>query len=97
MADRYYVYMLKCQDSKGKITFYTGYTNDPDRRLKEHSEKRGAKYTAMRKVLEMCIIITTLKRSKAMKYEREIKKLDKGRKNDLWIYAKINDMGRNGK
>ena len=91
MTELYYVYMLKCQDSKGKITFYTGYTNDPDRRLKEHSEKRGAKYTAMRKVLEMAIITTTPSRSNAMKYERQIKALKPFKKQELYQLAILND------
>ncbi len=38
----FYVYIIECQDS----TYYTGYTNDLGKRLKEHNEgKRGAKYT----------------------------------------------------
>ena len=36
-----YVYILECSDS----TLYTGYTNDPVRRIEEHNSGDGAKYT----------------------------------------------------
>ena len=37
----HYTYMLKCKDN----TYYTGYTNDLEKRLKAHNEGKGAKYT----------------------------------------------------
>ena len=38
----FYVYIIECKYG----TYYTGYTNDLGKRLKEHNEgKRGAKYT----------------------------------------------------
>ena len=42
--DKHYVYILKCSDN----TFYTGYTNDLDKRVKAHNEGKGAKYTRSR-------------------------------------------------
>ena len=37
----FYVYIVECADG----TYYTGYTNDLEKRLKEHNDgKRGAKY-----------------------------------------------------
>ena len=37
----FYAYIVKCADG----TYYTGYTNDLDNRIKEHNNsKRGAKY-----------------------------------------------------
>ena len=39
---KFYAYILQCQDS----TYYTGYTNNLEKRVKEHNAgKRGAKYT----------------------------------------------------
>jgi len=39
------VYILECSDK----TYYTGYTNDLGKRLKEHNDnKRGARYTRAR-------------------------------------------------
>ena len=38
---RYFVYIVECNDA----TYYTGYTNDLQRRIKEHNNsKRRAKY-----------------------------------------------------
>ncbi|HOH69526.1 MAG TPA: GIY-YIG nuclease family protein, partial [Sedimentibacter sp.] len=37
----HYIYILECRDK----TLYTGYTNDLDKRIKTHNEKKGAKYT----------------------------------------------------
>lgn len=38
---KFYVYIAQCQDG----TYYTGYTNDLENRIKEHNNgKRGAKY-----------------------------------------------------
>ena len=37
----YYVYLLRCRDG----TLYTGYTDDPERRLRVHNAGKGAKYT----------------------------------------------------
>jgi len=38
---QYFVYILECKDK----TYYTGYTNDLEKRVKEHNNNsRGAKY-----------------------------------------------------
>lgn len=77
MSKKYYVYLVQCQDSKGNISYYTGYTNNPQRRLKEHKIGKGAKYTAMRKVIGMAIIGLFYIEAEAMKTEKIIKKLGK--------------------
>ncbi|MCR5450193.1 MAG: GIY-YIG nuclease family protein [Solobacterium sp.] len=41
---KYYVYILECADG----TFYTGYSTDPQKRLKMHNAGKGAKYTRSR-------------------------------------------------
>lgn len=38
--DVFYVYILECQ----KGTYYTGYTNNLEKRLKLHNNGKGAKY-----------------------------------------------------
>ncbi|MCP4653725.1 MAG: GIY-YIG nuclease family protein [Candidatus Omnitrophica bacterium] len=41
-AKGFYVYILECSDG----SYYTGYTNDLEKRVKEHNcGERGAKYT----------------------------------------------------
>lgn len=44
--ETHYVYILQCADG----TLYTGYTNDLEKRLKQHNEgTEGAKYTRYRR------------------------------------------------
>lgn len=66
-----YVYILKCGDN----SFYTGYTNDPIRRLSAHNKGKGAKYTRNR--LPVCYVFLRAFRSKssAMSAEKRIKNL----------------------
>ena len=46
MESMCYTYILKCSDG----TYYTGWTNDLDKRLKAHNGgKSGAKYTRMKR------------------------------------------------
>ena len=35
-----YTYILECKDG----TYYTGWTNNLEKRLKDHNEGRGARY-----------------------------------------------------
>lgn len=37
----HYTYIVQCSDG----TLYTGYTNDLEKRMKAHNDKKGAKYT----------------------------------------------------
>ena len=39
-----YTYIVRCKDN----TLYTGWTNNLEKRLKDHNEGRGAKYTKAR-------------------------------------------------
>ncbi|MBP9719194.1 MAG: GIY-YIG nuclease family protein [Candidatus Levybacteria bacterium] len=72
-----YVYILECSDT----TYYTGCTNDLEKRIKEHNtSKKGAKYTKMRRpvVLKYTEIFATL--GEARSREAEIKKLPRNKK-----------------
>ena len=40
-----YTYIVKCGDG----TYYTGWTNDIEKRMKAHNEGKGAKYTKTRR------------------------------------------------
>ena len=76
----YYVYILKCSDN----TLYTGITTDLKRRLKEHNESdKGAKYTRVRRPLELVYSEYSENRSSASKREYEIKKLSRDNKLEL--------------
>ena len=41
----YFAYIMRCADG----TLYTGYTDNPERRLRVHNAGKGAKYTRPRR------------------------------------------------
>ena len=75
-AVHHYVYILKCADG----TFYTGWTTDPERRLKAHNSGRGAKYTRSRRPLEIVHLEEFDTKSEALKREAAIKALTREEK-----------------
>lgn len=75
----FYVYILLCHDG----TFYTGYTKNLDERTKQHQNGKGAKYTKTHKPEKLAYVELFDTRSKAMKREREIKKLNHQQKLNL--------------
>lgn len=75
----WFVYMIRCMDS----SLYTGITTDVKRRYEEHERGRGAKYTKVRKPVEICAVFQAEDRSSAGKLEYFIKKLTKKEKEIL--------------
>jgi putative endonuclease len=75
----FYCYILECADG----TFYTGWTTDPQRRLKTHNRGAGARYTRARRPVTLVYVESQPDRRQAMLRERQIKKLDRGRKKAL--------------
>ena len=78
MSD-HYVYVLECADG----TFYTGYTTDVERRVREHDDGEGAKYTRGRTPVELVYSVAYDSRSAAMSREYELKQLSRGEKERL--------------
>lgn len=78
---QWYVYILLCADQ----TLYTGVTTDPIRRLKEHNESNrlGAKYTRVRRPVELVYQELSDSRSSACQREAAIKKLSRKAKQAL--------------
>ncbi|WP_079477421.1 GIY-YIG nuclease family protein [Halobacillus salinus] len=76
MADEHYVYMLRCKDN----TFYTGYTNDLENRLKMHESGKGAKYTRGRGPFVIELVQTFETKREAMQTEYRIKRLSRTQK-----------------
>ena len=74
-----YCYILQCADG----TFYTGWTTDPERRLKQHNKGIGAKYTSTRRPVKLVYLETHPNRTDAMKRELAIKKMKRGQKSRL--------------
>lgn len=72
----YYVYLLRCRDG----TLYTGYTNNPERRLRVHNAGKGAKYTRSRLPVELVYQEQCPDKSAALRREREIKRMRRAEK-----------------
>lgn len=75
----HYAYIVKCSDG----TYYTGYTNDLEKRLLAHNAGKGAKYTRNRLPVEMVYFEEYEDKSEAMKREYAIKRLTKKQKEKL--------------
>ena len=74
---QWYVYILKCADA----SLYTGITTDITRRVNEHNtSKKGAKYTASKRPVELVAYIKVTSRSEALKLEYKIKQKKKKKK-----------------
>lgn len=71
-----YVYIIECSDK----TFYTGWTNDLEKRIKMHSNGSGAKYTRGRGPVKLVYFEVFNTKEEAMKREYQIKKLTKQQK-----------------
>ena len=72
----FYIYMLECADG----TLYTGWTTNPERRVKEHNAGKGALYTRWRRPVEICYLEEAPDRSAAQRREIAIKKLTRHKK-----------------
>ncbi len=76
----YYVYILKCSDN----SYYTGITNNIDKRLKEHlSGKNTECYTYKRRPLEIKFNQVFNDVLQAIYFEKKIKKWTKAKKEAL--------------
>jgi len=73
---KWFVYLLECLDG----SFYTGVTNDVDKRMKAHSEGKGSKYVYRKGFSKLLRAIPCKSKSIACKYEYEIKQLPKNEK-----------------
>lgn len=74
-----YCYIVECADG----TLYTGWTTDPERRVKTHNAGRGAKYTRTRRPVQLVYVEELPDRASAMKRERVIKALPREKKMKL--------------
>ena len=82
-----YVYILRCADG----SYYTGWTNDLDRRLAAHNAGKGAKYTrsrlpATRGYHEVCG-----SKEEALRREIQIKRMTRSQKEALINKEGVND------
>ena len=74
-----YTYMLECSDH----TFYTGWTNDLQKRIRTHNARKGGKYTKVRTPVKLVYYETFPTKQEAMRREWEIKRLTRKEKEAL--------------
>lgn len=75
----YWVYILRCADQ----TLYLGSTTDLNRRLHEHNEGKGAKYTRCRIPVRLMQAWQVATWSQALRLEAGLKKRPKTFKEEL--------------
>ena len=81
----YYVYIIECSDN----TYYCGYTNKLDSRIKKHNySKTGSKYARSRRPVKLVYSEKLQSKTQAMKREIEIKKLTRREKEMLILAIK---------
>jgi putative endonuclease len=75
----FYCYILECSDG----SYYTGWSSDPQRRLREHNSGKGARYTRSRRPVRLVYLEELPDKSSALKRERAIKALARPKKIQL--------------
>lgn len=80
-----YTYILECKDD----TFYTGWTNNLEKRIKDHNDGKGAKYTKARRPVKLVYYETYETKQEAMRREYEIKQLSRKDKIELIKKKKV--------
>ncbi len=75
----FYVYILKCNDG----SFYTGHTDNLEKRIAEHEAGSYEGYTAKRLPVMLVFVEEFASRSEALEAERKIKNWNKKKKEIL--------------
>lgn len=82
----YYCYLVECANG----AYYTGWTVDPNRRLRQHNAGKGARYTRLYGPVRLVYVEAVPDRKAALKREAEIKKLKHSGKCSLIAQAEQN-------
>jgi putative endonuclease len=85
---KFWVYIVECADG----TYYTGYTNDLEARVKLHNSGHGAKYLKGKGPVKLVYVKEYRYYKNALHAERNLKKLTRVQKEELvGIYARNKD------
>jgi putative endonuclease len=84
----FYVYILLCIDG----SFYTGYTKNIQVRTRLHVNGKGARYTKAHKPQKVVYVELFDSTAKAMKREKEIKKMSHNQKLQLVNFQKDDEQ-----
>lgn len=74
-----YTYIVKCKDG----SLYTGWTNNLEKRIRDHNEGKGAKYTKSRRPVVLAYYEEFQTKEEAMRREYAIKKMGRKEKEKL--------------
>ncbi|MFQ3845048.1 GIY-YIG nuclease family protein [Staphylococcus pseudoxylosus] len=77
--DKHYIYIVKCKDG----SLYTGYAKDVTQRIAKHNNGQGAKYTKIRRPVQLVYQEMFDTKSEALKREYEIKTYTRQQKLEL--------------
>lgn len=80
----WFVYILECKDG----SFYTGVTNDLEKRMKIHAKGKGSKYVAKKGFKQLLKFRQCADKSESCKFEYEIKQLPRSEKL-IWFLNKL--------
>lgn len=83
LHSKFFVYILKCSDG----TYYTGYTNNLEKRVNTHNAGKGAKYTRCRLPVQLVYFIECKTKEKAMSLEWSIKHKMTRKEKEKLIYG----------
>lgn len=76
MIKKWCVYILECLDG----SYYTGVTNDVDKRMEVHASGKGSKYVRQKGFCKLLRVRECENKVDAFKCEWAIKQLDRGEK-----------------
>lgn len=82
-----YTYMLECADG----TYYTGWTNDLEKRLSAHNAGKGGKYTSVRRPVTLVYYEEFETKQEAMSREWHIKQLTRKQKEELVFNSQVSN------
>ena len=77
--ENHYVYIVECADG----SYYTGYTNNLEKRIKVHNSGKGAKYTKSRLPVRLIYWECFESKQEAMRREWKIKQMPRRKKEEL--------------
>ncbi len=77
-----WLYILECKSTTGKITYYTGISNNLEKRFAQHKEGKGAKYTR-NKTVKLVHFEEYKNRADAFRREYQIKKYGHKKKKEI--------------
>lgn len=89
-AMKHYVYILQCRDG----SLYTGWTLDLQKRLAQHNQGSGAKYTRSRGPVALIHWEEYETKEEALRREIQIKKLTRVKKIALISHGAITSSGQ---